>query len=204
MPTYPVVVTAHPAQPSIAALIPIKAFTAGKTRLKSALDDDQRAALAERLAAGVVAGCGAIPVHVVCEDETIAAWAREHGASVIHPPRPGLNNVVRHGVRHLADAGIDRVLIAHADLADAGALESLAAIDGVVLVPDRAKEGTNVLVVPAAAGFSFSYGPNSFARHLSEAERIGQPITVVIDEGLGLDLDDPDDLEAYAARELRG
>jgi 2-phospho-L-lactate guanylyltransferase len=183
----------------VAALVPVKAFDLGKTRLASALDDAERSALAEHLATGVVRSCEGMAVHVLCEDDAIAHWAQQLGATVINPPMSGLNAVIRHGVGVIAAAGFERVLVAHADLADASALPSLLGLDGIVLVPDTALDGTNVLVIPTQATFSFSYGPNSFARHLSEAERSGLPIHVVRDEGLALDLDEPADLDAYQA-----
>ena len=89
------------------------------------------------------------------------------------------------------------MLVTHADLADPSELPGLFDRDGVVLVPDLALDGTNALVIPTASGFSFSYGPGSFARHLSESERLGEPIHIVRTRGLGLDLDTPADLEHY-------
>lgn len=187
-------------QGALAALIPVKAFAAGKSRLRSALDDDAREDLAERLALAVIRSCEQLHPHVVCDDDGVAVWAAAAGASVIRVDGPGLNRAVRHGVAELAAAGFERVLIAHADIADPSGLAALAELDGIVLVPDLDLAGTNVLVTPSAFGFSFSYGENSFARHLSEAERSGLPIHVVTDAGLGLDLDDPDDLAAYRER----
>ena len=88
-------------------------------------------------------------------------------------------------------------MVVHADLAEPQGLPRVVEREGVVIVPDLAMEGTNVLLVPSGAGFRFSYGPNSFARHLSEAERLGEEIHIVRDQGLGLDLDEPSDLAAY-------
>ncbi len=189
---------------SLAALIPVKAFASGKSRLAGALDHAERVELARDLAAGVVAACDGLAPHVVCEDDEVAQWASAQGAAVIRSPRPGLDRAVRHGVATLAAAGYDRVMVAHADLADATGLTSLARLTGIVIVPDRHKDGTNVLIVPARLGFGFSYGPNSFARHLSEAERSGLPIHVIDDAGLALDLDDPADLAAAATRSASG
>lgn len=183
--------------PSTAALIPVKSFADGKTRLRGALTDAERDDLARSLATAVLRACTPISPHVVCDDDDVASWARAHGATVIRQDRPGLNEAVTHGAHHLAEAGYDRILITHGDLADPSGLVGLLALDGVVLVPDHAKDGTNVVVVPAHAGFRFSYGPNSFARHLSEAERIGVAIHVVVDDGLSLDVDDPGDLVAF-------
>lgn len=187
---------------ALAALIPVKAFADGKSRLSDALDDHAREALAERLARAVVVACRGMHPHVVCDDDGVAAWATTVGAQVIRVDGPGLNRAVRLGVAALADAGFDRVLITHADLADPSGLAGLATLDGIVLVPDLDLAGTNVVVTPTSFGFSFSYGENSFARHLSEAERSGLAIHVVTDAGLGLDLDDPDDLADYRQRQV--
>ena len=182
---------------SRAVLIPVKAFDAAKGRLAPALDHRARAALARSLADAVVAACAGLDVFVVCEDPAVATWARHAGATVLPNHEPGLNAAVRHGIAALARRHIDRVLVAHADLATPTTLPDLFEHDGIVLVPDRRLDGTNVMVVPPDAGFSFSYGPGSFARHLSEADRLGMPVHVVRDVGLALDLDEPDDLSMF-------
>jgi 2-phospho-L-lactate guanylyltransferase (CobY/MobA/RfbA family) len=66
--------------------------------------------------------------------------------------------------------------------------------DGVTLVPDRHDDGTNVLVVPVDAGFTFRYGPASFARHVDEAGRVDQPVRILRDRSLSWDVDLPADL----------
>lgn len=185
---------------STGVLIPVKAFSVAKERLTPALADRERAHLAQTLAEGVIAACAGTPVWVVCEDDAIAAWATDLGAAVVKNPTPGLNAAVRHGVATLADLGVERVLVTHADLARPASLPDLFDRDGIVLVPDLALDGTNALVVPATSGFSFSYGSRSFARHLSESERLGLPIHIVRDDDLGLDLDDPADLARHRAR----
>ena len=88
-----------------------------------------------------------------------------------------------------------RVIVAHADLPLADDLRPIAdGFDGVTLVPDRRADGTNVLCVPAGAGFDFQYGPRSFARHRAEAERLGLRHRVVDDARLAWDVDVPEDL----------
>ncbi len=185
--------------PPLAALIPVKAFSDGKSRLETALDARERAALAEKLATAVVSSCAPIPVYVACEDAGVAAWAEALGAKTITSEASGLNRVVRHGVAFLTAAGYERVMVVHSDLADPRNLSLLGGWDGVVLVPDLQLDGTNVLIVETRGSFRFSYGPGSFARHLSEAERLDSPLHIIDDPGLALDLDDPEDLELYSA-----
>jgi 2-phospho-L-lactate guanylyltransferase len=142
----------------------------------------------------VLAAARPLPVSVVCDDEAVAAWAASLGASVIWAPGLGLNGAVAAGVAALASDGADRVVVAHADLPLATDITWVADFDGVTLVPDRRDDGTNVLCVPTAAGFSFAYGPGSFARHEAEAARLALPVRVVRDPNLGWDVDVPSDL----------
>jgi 2-phospho-L-lactate guanylyltransferase len=184
----------------VAVLVPVKAFGDAKLRLAPALDPAHRAELARAMATHVVASAAPLPTAVVCDDAEVAAWARELGALVVWEPERGLNRAVEAGVARLAAAGAARVVVAHADLPQAGRLEWVARFDGVTLVPDHLDNGTNVICVPGDAGFTFSYGPGSFARHGAEAHRLGLALRVVREPSLSHDVDLPADLMAFRAR----
>lgn len=179
-------------------LVPVKAFSRAKERLAPRLDPERRAALARSMAAHVLQAASPLPVAVVCDDDEVATWAEERGALVLLEPGRGLNGAVAAGVDRLTSAGAVEVIVAHGDLPLAEGLERLAGFTGITLVPDRVEDGTNVVVVPAGAGFRFSYGPGSFSRHAEEAARLGQPLRVVRDAGLSLDVDVPADLSRAA------
>jgi 2-phospho-L-lactate guanylyltransferase len=102
---------------------------------------------------------------------------------------------VTAGVDALRAAGVERVVVAHADLPRAADLTEVASGAGVTIVPDRHDDGTNVLALPAAAGFVFAYGPGSFARHRAESERLELAVTVLRSPDLVWDVDVPADLE---------
>ncbi|HTN79506.1 MAG TPA: 2-phospho-L-lactate guanylyltransferase [Acidimicrobiales bacterium] len=186
-----------------AVLVPVKSFRDAKLRLAPALDADARSALARRMAEAVVAAAGPLPAFVVCDDDEVARWARNAGADVIWRPGLGLNGAVADGVAALRDTGIERVVVAHADLPLAVDLAWPAQHDGVTIVPDRRDDGTNVVCVPSASGFEFSYGPGSFRRHAAEARRLGLALRVVREPGLGWDVDLPADLDHPAVAALR-
>jgi 2-phospho-L-lactate guanylyltransferase len=175
-------------------LVPVKSFADAKVRLAPALDERSRAALARGMASIVVAAAAPLPVAVVCDDETVAEWARSVGAEVFWRPERGLNGAVADGVSRFGADGFDRVVVAHADLPLAEDLAWVADHDGATLVPDRRDDGTNVICVPTGCGFGFSYGPGSFRRHLAEAERLGLKPRVVREPRLGWDIDTPGDL----------
>lgn len=196
----PVVIPAH-------VVIPVKAFHAAKGRLASVLDPAARADLARSMAEAVVAASAPLPVMVVCDDRAVADWARALGVDVAWTPGLGLDGAVEEGVRVAEGAGAARVVVAHADLPLARDLAGLVGPDGpdaaaVTLVPDRHEDGTNVVVLPAACGFRFAYGPGSFARHRAEAVRCGREVHVVRDAHLGWDVDHPADLDLPSEAEL--
>jgi 2-phospho-L-lactate guanylyltransferase len=183
-----------------AVLVPVKRFSEAKVRLAPALRPEERAALAREMATAVVRAAQPLPVAVVCDDADVAAWAAAGGAQVIWEPGRGLNRAVASGVEQLAAAGVARVVVAHGDIPYATGLAALAEGDGILAVPDRRHDGTNVLVVPATAGFRFSYGTGSFARHVDEARRLELTVTVHEDPLLAFDVDWPADLDVLHSR----
>ena len=192
--------TSEPAEVShldgCVVLMPVKAFADGKARLAPTLDRDGRAELSRMMARRVLEAAAPLAVAVVCDDPEVAAWAIANGAMALPEPGRGLNGAVEAGVARLEALGADEVLVAHADLPMASGLARLAGFDGVTLVPDRRDDGTNVVCLPARAGFRFAYGPGSFGRHRAEAERLGLPYRVVRQPDLAWDVDVPADIPA--------
>ena len=177
--------------------MPVKSFAMAKARLAGTLSARERSDLAREMATTVVRAAGDLPVHVVCDDEDVAAWARSIGAVVIWRPGHGLNGAVTDGVSELAALGFERVIIAHADLphaVDLDPLDAPPADDIVIIIPDRHADGTNVISVPTGIGFEFAYGPGSSRRHAEEAHRLGLRVSIVEDARLGWDVDRPEDL----------
>lgn len=178
-----------------AVVVPVKSFTRAKARLASVLDDDARADLARRMAERVLRAAGSLPVLVACDDDDVAAWARSHGAEVAWTPDTDLNGSVTEAVDMLANRGVTRVTVCHADLPMARDLALVVGPRGIVAVPDRRNDGTNVLTVPTSIGFPFAYGPGSFDRHRELANKMGVAFTVLRPPDLTWDVDDPADLE---------
>ena len=87
--------------------------------------------------------------------------------------------------------------MAHADLPQARDLTVVRGFGGVTVVPDRRRDGTNVICIPTDCEFRFAYGPGSFTRHRDEAARIGLALRVLTDDALAWDIDTPDDLMAF-------
>ncbi|MGZ4675633.1 MAG: 2-phospho-L-lactate guanylyltransferase [Acidimicrobiia bacterium] len=187
---------------SAGVVIPIRAFRSGKARLASALDDDARADLARMMADRVVDAAGALPVLIVSSAAEVRAWAAERGLGRVDDPGRGLDGAAAAGLRHLAERGAVRVVVAHADLpwARPGALERFSGEPShlVSMVPCHRDDGTPVLSVPVVASFTFAYGSGSFRRHAATARALGLAVRVVRDPELGHDVDIPDDLAAIS------
>ena len=197
-----------------AVVVPVRSFDGALSRLAGVLDRPRRRDLMRELAGRVVAAGRPHPVHVVTSDPEVAEWAGAVGAAAIRIGEPGpgpaehpaaaaesgetgLTVSVTAAVERLAAAGVQRAVVAHADLPLVESLEA-AVGPGLTIAPDRRRDGSNVVCVPAAAGFRFAYGPGSFERHLAEAGRLGLPVTVVDDPALAWDLDHPEDLAALS------
>jgi len=131
---------------------------------------------------------------VVHAEDDVAMWAEQLGATAVEGLQPGLNNAVREGVDWARQNGATMAIVAHADLPYATDLRPVAEFDGITLVPDRLRDGTNVICLPTAIDFSFSYGPGSFDIHLETAEATGIPVRVLEDPDLAWDVDHPEDL----------
>lgn len=185
-----------------ALLVPVKAFADAKLRLASVLSPSERHKLARDLAGGVILAAAGEPVFVVCDDHEVASFAEALGAGVIWTPGLGLSGAVTEGVARLASEGFTSVVVAHSDLPrPAGVLRvpEGASDATVTIVPDRRRDGSNVIALATAAGFRFSYGPGSFGRHCDEAVRCQLALRVLVDVDLANDVDVPGDLALLPA-----
>jgi 2-phospho-L-lactate/phosphoenolpyruvate guanylyltransferase len=178
----------------VAVLVPVKSFRAAKARLAPDLAPDVRHALARWMATQVVEAVRPLPTFVACDDDEVAAWADALGASVLWGPGLGLNGAVDEGVTTISGKGFRHVVISHGDLPLPRSLPATVQRDTIVLVPDRQRDGTNVVARPCSAVLPASYGRGSFDRHLAQALASGLRVSVRVDAHLSLDLDDPADL----------
>ncbi len=157
------------------------------------------------MASRVVAAAAPLPVFVATEDAEVAEWASAQGAQGLLTANTGLNPSVTEAVRHTAAHGFARVVIAHSDLPLARSFSHLVATSDVasevVLVPDRHRDGTNVLVTPTRRPPVFGYGPGSLHRHVYSAAREGHSVRIVVDDELGWDIDHPGDLDLPDGRD---
>ncbi len=186
-------------------LVPVKRFRAAKGRLAGTLDGAQRAQFARWMATGVLEAVRAHPTFVACDDDEVAEWAESRGADVIWGLGLGLNGAIDDGVEQIAKQGVDHLVVTHADLPRPSHLTLVARRDCVTLVPDRRRDGTNVMSFPARTPIAAAYGAGSFRRHLAQALALAPAqiaVEVRADPDLSLDLDTPADLAHPSIREV--
>lgn len=180
--------------------IPVKPFPAAKRRLGAVLDDEARAVLGRRLAERTVEAVGEAggrPL-VLSADDMVTDWARSIEVDVLLDEGSSLDEAARTAVVYVRRRSRAWAIL-HADLPvlTARHLENALAVvarGGTVIAPSS--DGGTSLIGSSLDVFEFSYGPGSFHRHL--AALAGHDPVVIVNRGLALDLDTPDDLAAAA------
>jgi 2-phospho-L-lactate/phosphoenolpyruvate guanylyltransferase len=143
---------------------------------------------------------------VVTPEREAAEFAESRGARVILEDREaGLNAALRTAVNHLgASSGIG-VVIVPSDLpqlsshAITTAVAAISCRPGLAIAPAQADGGTNLLACRPAAAVPLHFGPSSFLQHLRAAQQAGLRVQTLELPELLLDIDRPDDLQAFCA-----
>ena len=198
---------------SLWLVVPVKSLRDGKSRLAPALDAQQRRAFVERLLVRTLDRAARFPglerTLVVSACSEARAQASACGATVIEEHSPGgLNNALRQAQLALTDAGVTQMLMVSSDLPllqpeDLQCLAAASSGGAIAIAPDRARQGTNGIGLHAATEFDFSFGPNSFQRHLERAQQFDVDSAIVERTGLAFDVDLPNDLAELRAVEQR-
>ena len=188
---------------SAVLVMPLKSFGSGKGRLSPVLDAVARERLSRECADRVVAAAAGLTVIVVTDDANdVRDWARVRSITCITQSTDGLNGAVTDGVAWARTQGFDTAVVAHSDVPLACDVRPFIDDANVVIVPDAAHDGTNLLSLPTDAAFTFHYGPGSFRLHVAEAMRCGFAPRIALSDEWSLDLDNPEDLKDPRVREV--
>ncbi len=181
-------------------VIPFKQPEQAKSRLAAALNEAERAALAGAMLHHVVAVASqASHIQQLCLLGPMRLDLSED-IPLLADPGTGLNPALHAALEHVLQGGGTRMIVLFADLPllTSQDIELLAAAppQTIAMAPDRHGTGTNALSLPLpeARGFTFCFGPDSFARHHTEADRLRIRIQEVHSQGLARDIDMPEDL----------
>jgi len=185
------------------ALVPIKPFTAAKTRLEPLLTRAECARLAEEMARDVLRALKATPdisgIAILSNEPRLAELAEAAGAR-IYPEQGGedYRTALRRVARELAAGGTRRLLVVPTDLPTLSSRDIERLLEhhdaGVTICPAARDGGTNALLMTPPGVIPFLYGPDSASRHLAAAAATGVEARTAPVEAFARDVDTPDDL----------
>jgi 2-phospho-L-lactate guanylyltransferase len=195
------------------AIVPVKPLRRGKSRLASALSEDERAELNRTLLEHTLTTLSDLKeveqILVVSRDPHALKIAHSHGARTVREDgQPHLNTALARASVIAQVYATRGVLVLPADLPLVTREDILTLLDRavrppvVVIAPDRHGRGTNALLISPPGLIDFDFGENSFARHCERVKAAGARLEVVELPTLGLDLDLPEDLELVRKMEL--
>jgi 2-phospho-L-lactate guanylyltransferase len=196
------------------AIIPVKPFRAGKSRLAGLLGVDERVALNRRLFGRVLTATLAAfkpdRVIVVTADPLLLPLMRGQGLHAVEDNGGGLNAALGLACRYAAARGARAIAVLPSDLPAITADDVRALVANLkhapccVIAPDEQEEGTNALALTPPTFDFFRFGPNSFQAHLDLAKTRGMTVRILRRPGLAHDLDTPDEYRRYAKERAAG
>jgi 2-phospho-L-lactate/phosphoenolpyruvate guanylyltransferase len=190
-------------------LVPVKNLSAAKQRLAAVLDQTARTKLAQAMLHDVVEAIAAWTRRPACalvtSDPFAVELARQYHFEIIpDPANPGETGAIDMATRLCVERGIDSTLVIPADipLIQARELDQILAhspAEGSVLVPAADGRGTNAAFRRPANLFPLRFGNDSFKPHFAAAQATDKPCIVLRLPSIGVDVDNPEDLQQLLA-----
>jgi 2-phospho-L-lactate/phosphoenolpyruvate guanylyltransferase len=189
------------------AAVPVKEFAGAKQRLSPLLTPGQRQALAvamleDVLAALADAAIAGIMLNTL--DPVAGDLARRYGARIItQGARDGHTAAVAAMARILGEEGREAMLALPGDIPRVTSEEIATVIaahqlsPSVTIVPAHDERGSNAVLCSPPMVMQLRFGDDSFLPHLAAARALGIEPTIVKLPGIGLDIDQPRDLQAF-------
>ena len=186
-------------------LVPVKNLAFAKQRLQEVIDQPARTALAKAMLHDVLAAIARWKSHPPCalvtSDLYATSLAAEYQFEVIpDPENPGETSAIEMATKICVERGVESTLVIPADipLIEAWELDEIykrAPVGGSLLVPAADRRGTNAAFRRPANLFPLRFGNDSFEPHHAAAKATGKPCVVLQLPGIGLDIDNPEDLQ---------
>ena len=190
---------------NIAAIIPMKPLSEGKSRLARSLTPEERASISGGMLRRVLTalrGASIDPIWVVGGDERVKHMTRNNGGIWFEEMGRNLNDTLGKAFERAFERELSALYIA-GDLpfvkpSDIHSfIQASRGAGNVTLAPARRDGGTNAILVPYGTSFKPELGKRSFSKHLNQAARLETSVAIAYSPGLGLDLDVVDDLDSY-------
>jgi 2-phospho-L-lactate guanylyltransferase len=186
------------------AIIPVKPFREGKSRLSGVMTDTERYQLnvhSLRQTIHVIKNVEDIDgTIIISRDPEVLETARSLSLKTIMEIGQGLNRAL-YQVNNTLNKDCDRVMVIPTDLPLLSREDIQKVLDlgcekpVVVIVPDRHHRGTNALLVNPVGCIRYRFGINSAKKHAFEAQKRDIPTIITDIPGISIDLDMEEDLE---------
>jgi 2-phospho-L-lactate guanylyltransferase len=182
------------------AILPVKRYSVGKSRLRHLFSDTGLAELNQQLFESTFTKLQELPgidrILVVSREEHALEWCNSNGGVALLEDDPSsLNLAISKAQKYVGDAGGGRLMVLPSDLPlmtskDLNELIRLA--DGelkLVIVPDHYQSGTNALIMSESDLISPSFGSGSFRKHTRQAMEKNAELVVYLNKNIQWDLD---------------
>lgn len=185
---------------TIWAILPVKRYSVGKSRLSHLFSEAELAELNRELFESTFTKLQETSridkILVVSREEHALQWSRNHGGIALLEDDPStLNLAISQAQKYVCDAGGGRVMVLPSDLPlmtpkDLNKLISLADGDReLVVVPDHYQSGTNALLMSDPNLIKPGFGSGSFRKHTRQALEKDAELVVYLNENIQWDLD---------------
>ena len=196
------------------ALIPVRDFRTGNSRLAQTLDENARNQLGRWMLERVLKAVGSAErideIAVISDSAEVLTLAGEYGAVGLLHESGGLNNDLEIGRSWARGRNARSLFIVHGDLPFLTAEEVNAFLEKRELPENagsdiriaRSKDGgTTALFTRPIDAIPFLFGERSFEKHSKAAKRYGCEAQSCESFGFAHDIDSPEDLEFLLSRD---
>lgn len=194
------------------AILPVKPFGEGKSRLAERLHAAERGALSKELMTKVIQTVqeanACAEILVISRDASVLGYAKSVACLPLLekpalPNQDSLNAALRQAADEAVANGANAILILPADLPlinpqDIVSLAKAGQRGPRVVIAPSTDKGTNALLLNPPDAIDFAFGLRSFERHRKLAEENNVPLHIIHSNTLAFDVDRPADLDALA------
>ena len=194
-----------------ALLVPVKNLGYAKQRLGEALDQARRSLLAEAMLRDVLTAATGVAsrldVFLVTGDARAKELATEFNLGVLEDTRNESETAAIAMATTWCEAhGYDTTVVVPGDIplitsAELHRVLDAAPDEGAVFVPAYDRRGSNCILRRPAALIPLRFGNDSFLPHCEAMKKTGKQLVILEMPGIGLDIDNPHELELLIQRE---
>lgn len=193
-----------------ALLIPVKNLSIAKQRLGEAFDQERRSLLAEAMLRDVLTAAAGVAdrldLYLVTGDAHARRLRAAFGFGVIEDTRNESETAaIEMATAWCEERGYDTAVVLPGDVPLTTSAELRRVLDsapeeGAVFVPAYDRRGSNCILRRPASIIPLRFGDDSFLPHCEAMKKTGKPLVILELPGIGLDIDNPHELELLVGR----